>query len=103
MKNGKSTKMRWSVMGKACHTLHRDTLPNINFGSNENINIKWKHKMLEKFSEWFSKNSTYITWWIIGWMSFAFFESIGRGNYVMALIDAGLIYWNYSMWRDRDV
>jgi len=84
-------------------TRKKNILKCTNIGSSVNTDINKEIKMLEKFSEWFSKNSTYITWWIIGWMSFAFFESIGRGQYVMALIDAGLIYWNYSMWRDRDV
>lgn len=59
--------------------------------------------MLEKFTNWFSRNNTYITWWIIGWLSFAFLDSLGRGNYFVALLDAGLAYWNYKMWSERDV
>ena len=59
--------------------------------------------MLEKFGNWWRDNSTEITWWIIGWLSFAAFDALGRGHYVMALIDAGLAYWNYDMWSKRDV
>lgn len=59
--------------------------------------------MLEKFSQWWNLNSTPITWWIIGWLSMACVDSLGKGNYIVAAVDAGLAYWNYTMWRDRDV
>lgn len=57
--------------------------------------------MLEKFGEWFIKYNDYISWWLIGWMSFATLDSLGRGNYVFALLDAGVAYFNYHMWKTR--
>lgn len=59
--------------------------------------------MFENISNWISRNSTYITWWIIGWLSFACLDQLGRGHYVMAFIDAGLAYLNYRMWRSNNV
>ena len=47
--------------------------------------------------DFFRKHNTEITWWVIGWLSFAFLDSLGKGNYGFAALDAALIYFNYRM------
>ena len=59
--------------------------------------------MLKKFAEWFSEYNTEISWWIIGWMCMAALESFGRGHYFMTVLDLGIAYFNYKMWRDNNV
>jgi len=59
--------------------------------------------MLDRFRSWYLKYQNEITWWIIGWLCFAFLDQLGRGHYIMAFIDAGLAYFNYRMWKDNYV
>jgi len=51
--------------------------------------------------EFFSKYNTEITWWIIGWLAFAFIDSLGRGQYFWAFVDAALIFMNYKLWKNN--
>lgn len=48
---------------------------------------------------WFRNNQNEITWWIIGWMSFACIDSLVREHYITAGVDALLAYFNYYMWK----
>lgn len=54
-----------------------------------------------KFLEWFRDNQTNITWWLIGWLTFASIDCIVKHDYVMAAVNAGLIYFNYTIWKRR--
>lgn len=56
---------------------------------------------MEKFGQWFISNNTEITWWLIGWMSYAAIECLFRGQYVFAVLDAAVAYFNYHMWKSR--
>ena len=58
---------------------------------------------LQKITKWLNANNTLITWWIIGWMSFATLDSLLRGNFGIAALDVALLYGNYYMWKIRDV
>lgn len=55
--------------------------------------------MLERFGIWFSNHRTEFTWFLIGWLCMAGLDQIAREHYVMALIDFGLAYFNYRMWK----
>lgn len=54
-----------------------------------------------KFLQWYRYYQTEITWWVIGWLSFSVFDCILKESYIFALLNAGLIYFNYKLWRDR--
>ena len=54
-----------------------------------------------KFLDWYRYYQREITWWIIGWLSFAVLEDIIRDNWIMAAVNAGLIYLNYNFWKNR--
>lgn len=54
---------------------------------------------MNKFRRWYITNYLEITWFLIGWMTMAFFEDISKGRWLNALIDAILIYINYAMAR----
>jgi hypothetical protein len=56
---------------------------------------------MSKFAIWYRTYSSEITWWVIGWLSWALLDTLARGNYVWALADAGLIYLNYKLWKDK--
>ena len=49
--------------------------------------------------DWFNRYNSEITWAIIGWLAFACLDSIVRGNWIWALVDAGLIFINYKLWK----
>lgn len=53
------------------------------------------------FRNWYSRNQDAITWFIIGWLSFAVIDSLARGNYIWAGISAALIWFNYKMVKVR--
>lgn len=50
---------------------------------------------------WFNRYNTEITWAIIGWLAFATIDSIIRGSWVWAVVDAFLIFINYKLWKNR--
>lgn len=56
---------------------------------------------MENLKTWVKNNHTEITWFIIGWLVFAGIDQIAREHYIMALIDFGLAYFNYKMWREN--
>lgn len=51
--------------------------------------------------DWYVRNQDAITWFIIGWVAFAFFDSLARHDFVWAAIDAALIWANYTFSRVR--
>ena len=56
---------------------------------------------MNKFLNWYGENRAQITWWVIGWLSFAVIDSLIKKDYMMALVNAGLVYINYYMWKNR--
>lgn len=55
--------------------------------------------MIEKFGDWFHENHTPISWFVIGWLTMAFVEQFSKGHYESSIIDAILIWVNYSLWK----
>ena len=53
------------------------------------------------FIEWCRYHQSEITWWLIGWLSMAVIDDIVRENYIWAIVDAGLIYLNYKLYKER--
>lgn len=53
------------------------------------------------FLEWYRTNWTQITWWVIGWLTFAVVDCLVKGDYVLAVVDALLVVFNYKMWKNR--
>jgi len=52
--------------------------------------------------DWFRYYNNEITWWIIGWMSFAVLDSIIRENWGFVALDIALIYLNYKLWKSNN-
>ena len=48
---------------------------------------------------WYLKNYTEITWFIIGFLTWAGLNALGRGDYVSAAIDFGLVALNFAFSR----
>mgnify|MGYP003345380362 CR=1 FL=1 len=53
--------------------------------------------MFDNIMRWYTRNYVQITWFIIGWLSLAFLDNFGRGDWFSCLIDAGLIWLNYHL------
>jgi hypothetical protein len=49
------------------------------------------------FRDWYSRNQDAITWFLIGWLTFAGLDQLGKGNLGWAALDFGLAYFNYKM------
>lgn len=56
---------------------------------------------MNTFIRWFNQNYTQITWFLIGWLVQAAMISIHRGDYVGALFDLALAYFNYALYSRR--
>ena len=52
---------------------------------------------MNSFRQWYLKNHTEITWFIIGFLVFAGFQDLSLGNYIGAVISFGLAYINYAL------
>jgi hypothetical protein len=52
---------------------------------------------MNKFRQWYLKNQTEITWFLIGFLCYSGLISLGRGEYVDAAIVFGIAYINYYM------
>ena len=57
--------------------------------------------MWNSFRNWYIYNQDAITWFIIGWLTFAGIDSLARGNCIWAGIDFMLAYFNYKMSKVR--
>jgi hypothetical protein len=55
--------------------------------------------MLENFRQWYLRNYTQITWFLIGFLVMAGLYDIGKGNYVGAAISFAIAYINYIFSR----
>ena len=53
--------------------------------------------MINRFRQWASRNSTEITWFLIGFLTLSGFQDLGVGDYVGALISFGLAWINYAL------
>ena len=49
---------------------------------------------MEKFKFWYLVNQTKITWFLTGWLSLSFLNSLAHGDYVNAAISGGIIWLN---------
>jgi hypothetical protein len=56
---------------------------------------------MDKFIYWFNRNYTQITWFLIGWLVQAAMIQFSRGDYIGALFDLGLAYFNYALYTRR--
>lgn len=57
--------------------------------------------MWDSFRNWYIYNQDAITWFIIGWLTFAGIDSLARGHYFWAVFDFALVYFNYKMSKVR--
>ncbi len=56
---------------------------------------------MNKFKQWYVSNQDAITWFLIGWLSFAGLDNLARGNYIWAGVNFALAYFNYKMSKVR--
>jgi hypothetical protein len=54
---------------------------------------------MDSFKFWYFRNQEKINWFITGWLSLSFFNSLSRGDYVSAAISGGLIVINVALSR----
>ena len=57
--------------------------------------------MLDNFRNWYVRNQDAITWFIIGWLTFAVLDNLTTGNYFWAAVNAVLIYANHKFIKMR--
>lgn len=57
---------------------------------------------MNKFREWYLKYQEEITWWVIGWLSFGVIDCILKESWIFAIVNAGLIYLNYKLWKNNN-
>jgi hypothetical protein len=57
--------------------------------------------MMNSFRNWYIRNQDEISWFIIGWMSLATLDALFEGRYIWALINAGIVWLNYSLRKVR--
>jgi hypothetical protein len=58
---------------------------------------KRKGKHMNKFREWYIRNSNEITWFVIGMCTITGVLALAAGNYVSGIINLGIAYINYLM------
>lgn len=73
------------------------------FKSSDNIQQrkKWRFKMnfADKFLNWYQKNYTEITWFLIGYLAVQILNSLSRFDYLGALWCVALLAANYIIWK----
>ena len=52
---------------------------------------------MNSFRQWYLRNHTEITWFLIGFLTLAGFHDLSVGDYTGALIDFALAYINYKL------
>ena len=52
---------------------------------------------MDRLKFWYFRNQEKINWFITGWLSLSFFNSLSRGDYVNAVISGGLIALNVAL------
>lgn len=55
---------------------------------------------MDKFINWYNTYYNEISWFIIGWLSLDLLHDFGQRNWLGMLIDAILIFINYSFYRN---
>jgi hypothetical protein len=56
---------------------------------------------MTKFQDWYVRNQDAITWFIIGWLTFAMLDNVVKQQYIWALVQAVLIWVNYKLSKIR--
>ncbi len=56
---------------------------------------------MERFKNWYIRNQDAITWFLIGWLSWGLTDNLARGQWVLALFCAALIWLNYKLIKVR--
>lgn len=51
--------------------------------------------MFNKFKFWYNDNYSQITWFLIGFLTWAGLDDLGKGNYTGAVISFGIAFINY--------
>jgi hypothetical protein len=54
---------------------------------------------MNKFRAWYLRNYTEITWFLIGFLTFAGLQDLSQGDYVQAVISFILVAVNWSFAR----
>lgn len=49
------------------------------------------------FRNWYVRNQDAITWFLIGWLTFAGIDSLTKGSYIWAIVSFALAYGNYKL------
>jgi hypothetical protein len=52
---------------------------------------------MNSIRQWYLRNYTEITWFLIGFLTFAGLQDLSRGDYVQAVISFALVAINYSL------
>jgi len=52
---------------------------------------------MDSFKFWYFRNQEKISWFITGWLSLSFLNSLSRGDYVNAAISGVLIAINVAL------
>ena len=52
---------------------------------------------MNEFRNWYVRNQDAITWFIVGWLCYGCLDSLAKGQYVWAAINAALAYGNYKL------
>jgi hypothetical protein len=52
---------------------------------------------MSRFRNWYIRNQDAITWFIIGWMVLSCMNNVSNQQYVLALVDAVIVFINYKL------
>ena len=52
---------------------------------------------MNNFRNWYRRNQTEITWFLIGWMTISALQCLGQGDYIGAALSGGFAFLNYKM------
>lgn len=56
---------------------------------------------MNKFLSWYNRHYTEITWFLMGWLIMSGLVQLQRTDYIGALIDFVLAYFNYLLYSRR--
>ena len=57
--------------------------------------------MINAIRNWYIRNQDEITWFLIGWLSFAGLDALTEGRYISAGFSLGFAYINYAFRKIR--
>ena len=52
---------------------------------------------MNRFKQWYVRNQDEITWFLIGFLTFAGFNDVINHNYGMAAFNFAMVYGNYKL------